>query len=181
MRHSRFFLINKPSSDLMTNTTFYREAETFIQTNVKRITDEFLSGRFPGNWHPLGFAVFDLGEVKGLGKLRFHMWPRGLRVALKGQPVIHSHPRDMCSYVIAGTFIDTLYHAKKTDKESSSQLQGFKLLQISDEESEIYPVSTWYEVISDEDRTINSGDFHHIPAGYFTGLRCLLKDLLRLY
>lgn len=150
----------------MTKCAFSINAETFLRSSVQSVVTTFLSEPQDGSWHPNGFAVFHFGEVPSLGRLRLHVWPRRLRVALKGQPAIHSHPWELCSLVIAGSYRDALYKAREFDKGGSCRLQGFNLQSgIAGEGDLAAPVPMWYEVTVVKERTVVEGSFHYLPAG----------------
>src|ERR1017187_10377478 len=101
----------------MFSGSFSTEAEVVLRANAQRVLARFLSEPRQGRWHPNGFAVFHIGDAKGLGEMRLHVWPRGKRVGLVGQPAIHSHPWDLCSLVVAGCYRDTLYRATEFDTD----------------------------------------------------------------
>lgn len=149
----------------MKSSKFYTDAEVFLSKNVSLVVDDFLNGRLRGRWHPMGFAVFHLGNVSKLGKLRFHMWPKALRVQLDGQPKLHSHSWDMCSLVVAGVYQDGIYSVCDSSAGERDAQQGFEADYKTDEESEIFPVARWYKVVRTEHRTIRKGQFHHLDAG----------------
>jgi hypothetical protein len=137
-----------------------------LRNSAEKVLDQFLSEALEGKWHPNGFAVFHFGEVEGLGEMRFHVWPRGVRVALDGQPAIHSHPWEFCSLVIAGCYRDTLYRAREFDSEGIGRLQGYRIkFGAGYEGDQLCPVAVWYEVTVDEERTIMEGSLHHMSAG----------------
>jgi hypothetical protein len=150
----------------MLNGSFFSEAETFLRTSAQSILEQFLARPREGQWHPNGFAVFHLGDVKGLGQMRFHVWPRGIRVALDGQPAIHSHPWELCSLVIAGCYRDTLYRAREFEVGGPGRLQKFDMrFGSGDEGDQVCPVAVWYEVEVAEERTVSEGSFHQMRAG----------------
>lgn len=48
---------------------------------------------YEATWHPSGFMVFHLGIHPTLGNLRFHVWPKGLRVREdRGRGNLYMHP-----------------------------------------------------------------------------------------
>jgi hypothetical protein len=146
--------------------SFYAEAENMLRTRARGVLHQFLLDSHEGRWHPNGFAVFNLGELEGLGRLRLHVWPRGLRIALEGQPAIHSHPWDLCSLVIAGCYTDTLYRAQEFDSDGPGRLRGFHLRFGSGREGdELCPVPLWYELTVTDKRAIMIGQLHQMAAG----------------
>jgi hypothetical protein len=111
-------------------------------------------------------AIFHLATVEGLGEMRLHVWPRGMRVSLSGQPAIHSHPWELCSLVIAGCYRDIIFRVKEFDTDRAGRLQGFAVkFGSKDEGDRVCPVAAWYDVTVDEERTIMEGGFHQMSAG----------------
>jgi len=150
----------------MFSGSFSSSAEIVLRTSAQGVLDRFLSEPGEGRWHPNGFAVFDLGDVEGLGQMRFHVWPSGIRVALEGQPAIHSHPWDMCSLVIAGCYRDTLYRARQFNVDEPGRLQGYSVqFGSGDQGDQLCLDSMWYDVTAEQERTVTKGSLHQIPAG----------------
>lgn len=150
----------------MSTRSFSSQAEIALGNSAQSVVDQFLSEQREGKWHPNGFAVFHFGEIKGLGEMRFHVWPRGIRVALNGQPAIHSHPWEFCSLVIAGCYRDTIYRVREFNSDGAGRLQGFHIKFGGGYEGDkLCPVAVWYEATADEERTIAEGSFHQVPAG----------------
>lgn len=150
----------------MPGGSFFSEAEAILRDSAQSVLHKFLSVHQDGKWHPNGFAVFHLEDPEGLGRLRFHVWPRGLRISLEGQPAIHSHPWDLCSLVIAGCYTDTLYQVRECDRESQGRLRGFVVRRGGEHEGDLVcPTLSWYEVIGKEHRAIPEGSIHRVPLG----------------
>lgn len=150
----------------MLGESFFTKSEIILRTRARSALLRFLSDPGEGKWHPNGFAVFHLGDLEGLGRLRLHLWPRGLRIALEGQPAIHSHPWDLCSLVIAGCYRDTLYRVREFDVDGPGRLRGFDVrFGRSGEGDTVYPLERWYEVAVSDERTIMEGNSHQVAAG----------------
>jgi hypothetical protein len=146
--------------------SFDIEAEDFLRSVASGITAQFLSGRFEGSWHPNGFAVFHAGEAEGLGRLRLHVWARGQRVTLDGQPAIHSHPWDLCSLVLAGCYEDTIYRAEEFSAAVPGLLQGYRIrFGAAREGDTAYPLPIWYRLTASEQRSVTTGHCHRLAAG----------------
>lgn len=126
------------------------------QGAIKRV----LSGSVAAKWHPTGFVVFHLGTVEGGWRLRLHVWPAGKRQLLAGHPHIHNHTWTLASYVLYGTYVDTVYeinadgdhhisHSAETNKEDLTS---------------IWPIDTVNLKVL-ERRTVRNSGLHYIPAG----------------
>ncbi|MFD5902821.1 hypothetical protein ACFV6B_21305 [Streptomyces microflavus] len=62
-----------------------------------------------GLWHPTGFGTFEVAQVPGLGLVRVHVWPEGLRRGLPGHPSVHQHCFHLYSRVLAGEYRESQY------------------------------------------------------------------------
>jgi hypothetical protein len=149
---------------------FEREAERFLRRHAMTLLRDWLEAPAAGTWHPNGFAVFHLGEVDHLGRLRLHAWPSGQRIALEGQPAVHSHPWDLCSLVLTGRYQDVIYEAREVfpneGKASEDHLQRFELeLGEPGAGDRVYPVDRWFAPVSVDTRGVTAGDVHQLPAG----------------
>lgn len=150
----------------MSEQSFARDAEKLLRRRAVDILRDFPHEARARHWHPNGFAVFHLGEIAGLGRLRFHVWPRGLRVPLEGQPAIHSHPWALFSLVIVGCYKDIIYRVRRFDVDAPGRLRGFDIrFGPVDEGDYVYPIAAWYDVTISEERTVPEGHIHQVPAG----------------
>jgi hypothetical protein len=149
--------------------TFQLRAEQFLRSHFRDLVSSWLSADVEGAWHPNGFAVFHLRAEPDLGDLRLHVWPTARRVALEGQPAIHSHPWDLCSLVLVGRYDDILYDANEVAPGEVSPLrrvQRFELeLGAPGRGDRVYPVDRWYVPAVRERRAIEAGEVHYLPAG----------------
>lgn len=150
----------------MPDITFAHNAERYLRSRSTAILRDFVSGVVPGKWHPNGFAVFHLGEVPELGRLRLHVWPYQLRVPLVGQPAIHSHPWELCSLVVAGAYTDTVFRARRAEGRGPGRVRGFTI-RFGDEETgdEVLPLDMWYDVEASEHRRVTRGQCHFVVPG----------------
>jgi hypothetical protein len=150
----------------MISKSFFSEAEIALRASAHDTLRRFLSEPQEGTWHPNGFAVFHFGDITDLGRMRLHVWPRGTRIALDGQPAVHSHPWDLCSLVVAGCYLDTLYHASEFDVEGPNRLRGYGLqFGGRGEGDQLGLGAVWYEVTVAAERTVTEGTVHNIAAG----------------
>jgi hypothetical protein len=58
-------------------------------------------------WHPYGFAVFQLDDLP-IGRVRLHVWPKGMRHGLPKHPPVHCHDWHLTSRVLAGVYKDAI-------------------------------------------------------------------------
>lgn len=87
-----------------------RAAEAAVAHEFPRLVGDVLDGALgEGTWHPNGFATFQRYFKSGLGLVRLHVWPQGLRRAVPGHPEIHSHGFHVYSRVVAGIYIEDLH------------------------------------------------------------------------
>jgi hypothetical protein len=63
-------------------------------------------------WHPLGFVLFKLGSVEGIGSLRMHIWPDNQRKPQQPHWAIHNHIWTLKSHIICGTATNEIYSVK---------------------------------------------------------------------
>jgi hypothetical protein len=70
---------------------------------------------WPGQWHPNGFATFEVANIVDTGLVRLHVWPRKYRPALRGHPPIHNHGFQLFSRVLAGEYVETQYSNNPCD------------------------------------------------------------------
>jgi hypothetical protein len=146
--------------------SFDIEAEDVLRARAPEIAARFLSNQLEGSWHPNGFAVFHAGEVEGLGRMRLHIWARDQRVALDGQPAIHSHPWSLCSLVIAGCYEDVIYQAEEFNAAAPDRLQGYRIrFGAVGQGDETHPVPIWYRLTAIEHRTVVAGQLHRLASG----------------
>src|ERR1017187_2549985 len=71
---------------------FLRDAAAAATNHVDHAVELIKSKKLGiGKWHPTGFATFEVVSIDGLGLMRLHFWPSGLRKVLPGHPPIHKH------------------------------------------------------------------------------------------
>ena len=66
-------------------------------------------------WHPLGFVLFKLGSVEGLGSLRLHVWPDKDRRPQYPYWSIHNHMWDLNSHILCGAATNEIYDIKQSE------------------------------------------------------------------
>ena len=146
--------------------SFAERAEQYLRKNVDAVIEQFSRGAWEGTWHPNGFAVFHVANVEELGHVRLHVWARGIRVKLDAQPEVHSHPWDLCSLVISGTYMDTLYRAEQRDQAGPGLFRGYDVkLGTAGEGDELVAREGWYATDVVDQRVVKCGEVHVIPAG----------------
>jgi hypothetical protein len=161
----------------MDTKSFPDKAGEFLQANSRHVLQRFLLEPVRGTWHPNGFAVFHFGDIAGLGRLRLHIWEKGKRVELKGQPSIHSHPWGVCSLVVGGCYQDTLYEARPSSVAGPNRLRGYRIRYGGvDEGDELRLGPEWYEVSVSAERTVQDGTLHYVPAGILHATRIPLNE-----
>ncbi len=150
----------------MKTDQFYKYSEEFLKNCRNEVLQSFMSNPPAGKWHPNGFAVFYIRDIENIGKLRLHVWPKGIRIALDGQPKIHSHPWDLCSLVIAGVYQDTIYESVRYEEFSPERQQEFRLKFGSPMEGDqLKLVDAWHTIIESRRRKISQGNCHCLSAG----------------
>lgn len=129
-----------------------------------------------GKWHPNGFAVFNMEDIAGLGRLRLHFWPRDKRVFFRGHPPVHSHSFHLYSKVLEGEYKDSEYgvtflHERPTRRHNTGRKYVIEygrpedgdVIKATDEWATMdqnkprfcYPAGNWHAMAS--------GDFHSTP------------------
>lgn len=78
-----------------------------VLTDVSEMIDQRALGK--GFWHPNGFAIFHVTDVKAFGVIRLHVWPASCRRLLPRHPRIHNHGFRLYSRVLAGEYVESLY------------------------------------------------------------------------
>jgi hypothetical protein len=158
--------MSTPDDAKMINEKFADKAESLLRKSATQVLRDFLANPQAGKWHPNGFAVFHMAHFAGLGQMRLHVWAPGKRVALEGQPAIHSHPWAVSSLVVGGRYVDTLYKAVAFNEEGPGRLQGYGLeIGPPEKGDELQLNGNWYEVSVLAERAFAIGEVHTIPSG----------------
>lgn len=114
------------------------------------------------HWHPNGFVVFELGEV-ARGRLRLHLWPDSDRHLRDEVEHVHTHPWDLCSKVLIGTYRERMLeptHSTALDALAFSKAR----IDYALDRNTLRPTGREFlrptHVV-----TASAGEFHEVPAG----------------
>lgn len=145
--------------------SFAQQAPAILRARREAVVAQALADELgEAYWHPYGFAVFHIGEVAGVGDLRFHVWPVGVRKGLKGHATIHCHDWDLVSLVVAGTYRDVLFQARISR-------QGIPLWRVATSGRTVDSFERADDralaIASEVRRTCTAGDIHVVAAGTF--------------
>ncbi|GAA3291684.1 hypothetical protein ACFFON_08715 [Arthrobacter citreus] len=115
-----------------------------------------------GSWHPTGFAVFHLNENHPLGILRLHIWPDNKRVVRPDGAPIHTHVWHLCSRILVGTYIETLFEKSEPVPDKTPEFHSAHINYLVDKDTftasgkaSLQPVGT---------TRFTEGEFHAVPA-----------------
>lgn len=163
---------------------FLEEANESVEMHRQHVIKMILDSELPeGMWHPNGFATFNVVQL-GIGLIRLHVWPRGMRKSVPGHPEIHNHSFQLFSRIIAGVYRESLYDLAP---ESGTQLHVYRVLPNREQGKDtltdahetlgiarthaglVFPAGTWHEV--------EVGQFHStpIPKHHFCATLALLS------
>lgn len=165
-------LVPVPSADLL-KTPHYKEFQEGAADYFKDIdTQELAQGITPEDisairWHPSAFMVVHLTPplVRAEGQLRLHIWPGGIN---RCETDIHSHPWNLASKVVMGTYVEYLPSVQLADQTGEVQWRA---------------IGSWHEP-NDPDRvhltkdakvavdmgkliTYADGSVHMLPGGVY--------------
>lgn len=133
-----------------------------IGNQVDRAVD-----RGGASWHPTGFMVLPLRDVDGLGLIRLHIWPAGVRPKRAGNPEIHSHVFHLASYVLDGTYVEHQFVTTPTS-DPAADYRGYSVLPpVGDGKDRILPDGSTYLVERVATEVTAAGGFHNLPAGVY--------------
>jgi hypothetical protein len=119
----------------------------------------------PARWHPNGFAVFQLGDLGTLGRLRLHIWPTALPRPRAQDSSVHSHAWNLCSLVVGGRYSETLYDHSSEPSSGASMVNSFNIA-YADDPDRLEPGPTlWLRQLTTE--SYARGEFHTVAAGRF--------------
>ncbi|MET9218563.1 hypothetical protein ACIQCJ_01955 [Streptomyces sp. NPDC093221] len=126
-----------------------------------------------GLWHPTGFATFEIAQVPGLGLVRVHFWPHGLRRGLPGHPTIHQHCFRLYSRVLAGEYRESQYGA--VDPGPRGAPPGARRLRVYEVrptgmmgKDELYETGEDLDVVPTlRAARFPAGTWHEVPVGTF--------------
>jgi hypothetical protein len=103
---------------------FLQDAPKEVEERLANAIDLIRDRRLPiGKWHPTGFATFDIARIEGLGVMRLHFWPVGIRRELVGHPKIHKHCFQLYSRIVAGTYRESLYETREVTDDLSDTVE----------------------------------------------------------
>ncbi|MGB2731636.1 MAG: hypothetical protein WBC38_01530 [Microgenomates group bacterium] len=151
---------------------FFEDAKISLEKLVRPVMNEIIPSldRLSGKWHPLGFMVYHLGVDKHGQSLRLHIWPEGGRPTSERGPHIHNHAWDLASFVLAGTYSDSIQRVANsnfTEDDGSEVLRPFKLRYKTDGLDTFDTDGTLCTVERVEERIRVEGETHEIPHGVF--------------
>ncbi len=117
-------------------------------------------------WHPGKFMVAFLTEpeLRAEGQLRAHIWPSGID---RCDTDVHSHPWDLASKVIMGTYIE---HQPKVTQHTGPGAEWVSIGSVhdpKDPDSVRLTIDTPVDVVMGRPDQYESGAVHHLPAGVY--------------
>ena len=129
--------------------------------------------QFEGNWHPLGFMSWKLGTIAGVGTLRLHTWPAGLRRESTRGPKIHDHAWHLSSLIMEGVYTDTIFDVQEVGKIlpeeeriQKSLLRVFRPV-LKETSAALKTDGTCAIATATENRSYEAGTTHRIPIKVF--------------
>ncbi|GAA2160967.1 hypothetical protein FHX52_3222 [Humibacillus xanthopallidus] len=149
----------------MTDTTWSSWAERHLHNNWRSAIREALNNVSSARWHPNGFIVFRLGDVRDgvfTGSHRVHIWPGEIaRRDLPGHPTIHSHDWELQSLVLNGQYADVIF-----GRSSEAPALVAHAVQYGGADGDsIEPTGDNVQLVRQELRTVEAGTCHHMDAG----------------
>jgi hypothetical protein len=120
-------------------------------------------------WHPNGFAMWNLTQRDVIGRMRLHIWPDENRVVRAWGPKIHRHAWHLASLVICGEYEDVLFEdsdSMPADSQDWREVVPYKV-EIAESQRNILPLEQSMFIRVSEARKIPAGRFHFIPADVF--------------
>ena len=149
----------------MSTPTWASWAEDFLRANWRNAVSSALTDTSIARWHPTGFIVFRLGEVRGdgyEGSHRVHVWPGGIeRRLMAGHPSIHSHDWELQSLALSGEYVDDIFRTS-TDEEP---LLAHHVQYGGAAGDTIAPTGEAVRLIRHDRRIIPPGTCHHMLIG----------------
>lgn len=163
------------SHDNTDPNVFFDNAEALLRRAEPEILEDVIPRiqKYEGAWHPLGFMSWKLGKIVGVGTLRLHAWPAGLRHESPRGPKIHDHAWHLSSLVLDGTYTDTIFDVHEVGKVTSEQerkqlglLRVFKPV-LRTTSAALETDGTCATAIAIQDRVVPANEMHRIPIDVF--------------
>lgn len=133
------------------------------------VIDMAAKGELQGRWHPSGYMVFPVATHPMVGRLRLHIWPKGLRkaeVRPEGLPRdIHDHVMFISSLVVGGVFSDQIFAVSEAG--SHGPYRVYAPTRGVAAATEILPTESVVFAQSLGRREVLQGQFHEINVGTF--------------
>lgn len=149
---------------------FLLHAQSAVDHAESEIVSMAKSGELPlGRWHPTGFAVFEIQSILGVGLMRLHCWPAGVRRAVSPHPQIHQHCFDLYSKVVSGTYTENQFQLTDLGKMDEHTLSRYRVASTYGSghdalEEERTSVVAHY---SERDLVVHAGGSHELQAGVY--------------
>ncbi|MFC0681652.1 hypothetical protein ACFFGH_27800 [Lysobacter korlensis] len=118
----------RPPHDFESFTSYAAVMTEVVRERLGRLVELALPSG--ARWHPTGFLILQLLEIRSFGLVRLHIWPARVRVAKPGHPMIHCHGFHLYSTVVAGTYSEVRYDVARIAAASVAEpraLHGFKV------------------------------------------------------
>lgn len=133
-----------------------REAEHLLDNTIDRLSS------MDCHWHPNGFAVFPINKHHELGILRLHIWPDNVRITRPDDAPIHTHVWHLCSLILVGTYIETLYEKSGVESPEDGEYHSATIDYLRDKDSVKASRKAFLrQITTTQDRR---GEFHMVPA-----------------
>lgn len=167
-----------PETPFSSPDDFYEHADPILREVSAQVFEEVVPSleEHEGKWHPLSFMAYRLGTVAGLGTLRLHVWPAGLRHGSPRGPKIHDHAWHLASLVTLGEYTDTIYEVDEVEDKVHSEEERKQrgLLRVYSPRfsaaittAALRTDGTCARITPVEDRRFSAGNGHTIDAGVF--------------
>lgn len=144
---------------------FQERARSALEEEAIRLFEQGFEqlSSLESRWHPNGFAVFHLNDHHELGNLRLHIWPDTTRVNRPEGAPIHTHAWHLCSRVLAGTYIETIYGEDSSGTVSAKRYYRGTINYLEDKNSITDPGSSLLRPTIEVE--VTEGKYHEVAAG----------------
>ncbi len=163
---------------------FFNQANSVASRIEPRAIDLLINSDLNGTWHPNGFAVYRLGDLRDidfrrqlglsetenlsmLANLRIHVWPKGFRQVFDRHPRIHCHSWWLYSHILAGQYEDKIFHKANTPTAKSTEVFEHDVEYINVECARIAPNGKTIHIEPTKDRSKFPGQYHFMAPNLY--------------